>query len=430
MEQHIRKPRALEGAITPPPDKSISHRSLILNSLAEGQARVTNFLTAADCLSTLSCLRALGVEIERQGSTVTVHSRGAKGFREPKEILDAGNSGTTIRLLSGLLASQPFRCIITGDASLRSRPMGRVIEPLSLMGAIIRGHEGSQRAPLTIEGGKLHGIRYRMPVASAQVKSAILLAGLFADGETVIEEPAPSRDHTERMLRAMGAAVKTEGHVITLVPTHTPLRPLTLQVPGDVSSAAFWMVAGAVHPNARIKIRGVNMNPTRSGVIDILQSMGARLIIDSQHMEGDEPTADIEVQSSRLRAVSFGGEMIPRLIDEIPVLAVAASVAEGTTVIRDAGELRVKESDRIATTARELSRLGARIEELSDGMIIKGVPSLKGNRCDSHEDHRLAMALAVAGLIAEGETIISRAEAVDISYPEFWKDLGRLCGEG
>lgn len=430
MEQHIRKPRTLEGEITPPPDKSISHRSLILNSLAEGQARVTNFLTAADCLSTLSCLRALGVEIERHGSTVTVHGRGAKGFREPKEILDAGNSGTTIRLLSGLLASQPFRCIITGDASLRSRPMGRVIEPLSLMGAVIRGHEESQRAPLTIEGGKLHGIRYRLPVASAQVKSAILLAGLFAEGETVIEEPAPSRDHTERMLRAMGAAVKTEGRVITIVPKHTPLRPLTLQVPGDVSSAAFWLVAGAVHPNARIKIRGVNMNPTRSGVIDILQSMGARLIIDSQHMEGDEPTADIEIQSSRLRAVSFGGEMIPRLIDEIPVLAVAAAVAEGTTVIRDAGELRVKESDRIAATVRELSRLGARIEELPDGMIIKGVPSLKGNRCDSHEDHRLAMALAVAGLIAEGETIISRAEAVDISYPEFWRDLGRLCGEG
>lgn len=429
MEQRIRKPRTLQGEIIPPPDKSISHRSLILNSIAEGRAQVTNFLTAADCLSTLSCLQALGVEIERKGNTVTVHGRGAGGFREPEKILDAGNSGTTIRLLSGLLAAQPFRCIITGDASLRSRPMDRVIEPLSLMGAIIRGHEGSQRAPLTIEGGKLHGIRYRLPVASAQVKSAILIAGLFAEGETIIEEPAPSRDHTERMLRAMGAAVKVEGRTITLTPQPSPLRPLSLQVPADISSAAFWLVAGAVHPNARIKLHGVNLNPTRSGVIDILQSMGARLIMDSQHMEGEEPTADIEIQSSRLRAVSFGGEMIPRLIDEIPVLAVAAAVAEGTTAIRDAAELRVKESDRIATTARELGRLGARIEELPDGLIIHGVPSLKGNLCDSHGDHRLAMALAVAGLIAEGETIISHAEAVDISYPEFWQDMGRLCGE-
>lgn len=429
MEQHIHPPRALEGEIIPPPDKSISHRSLILNGIAEGPARVTNFLTAADCLSTLSCLRALGVEIEREGSTVIVHGRGAGGLREPKEILDAGNSGTTIRLLSGLLASRPFRCTITGDASLRSRPMGRVIEPLSLMGATIRGHEGTQRAPLTIEGGKLHGIRYRLPVASAQVKSAILLAGLFAEGETIIQEPAPSRDHTERMLRAMGAAVRTDGPMITLTPKPSPLRPLSLRVPGDMSSAAFWLVAGAVHPNARIKLRGVNVNPTRSGMIDILQSMGARLIMDSQHMEGDEPTADIEVRSSRLRAVSFGGEMIPRLIDEIPVLAAAAAVAEGTTVIRDAAELRVKESDRIATTAMELSRLGARIEELPDGLIIHGVPSLRGNRCDSHNDHRLAMALAIAGLIAKGETVISRAEAVDISYPEFWQDMRRLCGE-
>ncbi len=429
MERRVRKPRILKGEITPPPDKSISHRSLILNSIAEGTARVTNFLTAADCLSTLSCLRALGIEIEREGNTVIVHGRGPDGFREPAGILDAGNSGTTIRLLSGLLASRPFRCVITGDASLRSRPMGRVIEPLSRMGATIHGHEGSQRAPLTIEGGKLRGIHYRLPVASAQVKSAILIAGLFAEGKTVIEEPARSRDHTERMLRAMGAEVKSEGTVITLTPRPSPLRPLSLRVPADISSAAFWMVAGALHPDARIRLRGVNINPTRSGVIDILQSMDARLIMDSQHMEGDEPTADIEIRSSRLRATVIGGEMIPRLIDEIPVLAVAAAVAEGTTEIRDAGELRVKESDRIAATAAELSRLGARIEERPDGMIIHGVPSLKGNRCDSHDDHRLAMALAVAGLIAEGETIITRAEAVDISYPDFWKDLERLCGE-
>jgi len=429
MERRVRKPRILKGEITPPPDKSISHRSLILNSIAEGTARVTNFLTAADCLSTLSCLRALGIEIEREGNTVIVHGRGPDGFREPAGILDAGNSGTTIRLLSGLLASRPFRCVITGDASLRSRPMGRVIEPLSRMGATIHGHEGSQRAPLTIEGGKLRGIHYRLPVASAQVKSAILIAGLFAEGKTVIEEPARSRDHTERMLRAMGAEVKSEGTVITLTPRPSPLRPLSLRVPADISSAAFWMVAGALHPDARIRLRGVNINPTRSGVIDILQSMDARLIMDSQHMEGDEPTADIEIRSSRLRATVIGGEMIPRLIDEIPVLAVAAAVAEGTTEIRDAGELRVKESDRIAATAAELSRLGARIEERPDGMIIHGVPSLKGNRCDSHDDHRLAMALAVAGLIAEGETIITRAEAVDIPYPDFWKDLERLCGE-
>ncbi|MBM3133654.1 MAG: 3-phosphoshikimate 1-carboxyvinyltransferase, partial [Chloroflexi bacterium] len=407
MEQHIRKPAKLLGRITPPADKSVSHRSLILNSIAEGRAHVSNFLPAADCLSTLSCLQALGMEIERRGTEVTVTGKGLKGFREPSGMLDAGNSGTTIRLLSGLLAAQPFRSTITGDDSLKSRPMGRVIEPLTLMGATIKGHQGTQKAPLTITGGHLQGIDYKLPMASAQVKSAILIAGLFASGETRIEEPALSRDHTERMLRAMGADIKCEGLTITLDPPTSPLAPLTLRVPADISSAAFWLIAGAIHPNAQIRLQGVGINPTRSGILDLLQSMGASFIIDNQRLEGDEPVADIQVESSSLKASSFGGEMIPRLIDEIPVIAVAAAVAKGTTTIRDAGELRVKESDRIKTTVTELAKLGAQIEELPDGMVIHGVPKLKGTRCDSHGDHRLAMALAVAGLIAEGETIIA-----------------------
>ncbi|MFA4835923.1 MAG: 3-phosphoshikimate 1-carboxyvinyltransferase [Dehalococcoidia bacterium] len=428
MEQRVQHPRALKGEITTPADKSISHRSLMLNSIAAGEAHISNFLAAADCLSTLSCLEALGVKIQREGSNVVIFGVGERGFTKPKGILDAGNSGTTMRLLSGLLAAQPFTSAITGDASLRSRPMGRVIKPLSLMGAEITGQEGNTKAPLTIRGGKLHGIHYKLPVASAQVKSAILLAALFAEGETIIEEPAPSRDHTERMFRAMGINVRSEGPVVTVSPLLAPPSPVDIRVPGDISSAAFWLVAGAIHPNAQLRIKGTGTNPTRNGIIEVLQSMGANLRIEKEHLEGDEPVADILISSSSLKGIVIEGDMIPRLIDEIPVIAVAAAVADGTTIIRDASELRVKESDRIKTTVDELSRLGARIEELKDGMIIHGVSRLRGNLCSSHDDHRLAMALGIAGLIAEGETIISDAEAVNISYPRFWEDLSRVNG--
>jgi 3-phosphoshikimate 1-carboxyvinyltransferase len=428
VKQTVRKPHLLKGEITPPADKSISHRSLLLNSIASGKARVTNFLSAADCLSTLSCLTSLGVKIDLKGSEVTIMGSGNRWFNEPNGVLDAGNSGTTMRLLTGLLAAQPFTSTITGDESLRSRPMGRIIEPLRLMGARIEGSENSAKAPLTVTGGSLHGISYRLPVASAQVKSSILLAALFAEGETVIDQPALSRDHTERMLSAMGANIVSDGLSITLSPVSSPLTPLDLRVPADISSAAFWLVAGAIHPNARITILNVGINPTRNGIVEVLQSMGASLIVENQRLEGDEPVADLTVESSLLKSVTIEGDMIPRLIDEVPVIAVAASAAEGATVIRDAGELRVKESDRISATAAELSKLGAKIEELPDGMIIHGTSRLKGNQCDSHGDHRLAMALAVAGLVAEGETTITNSEAVNISYPGFWEDLERIGG--
>lgn len=426
MEQKVRQSRILRGEVTPPGDKSISHRALILNSIASGKAQISNFLPSADCFSTLSCLRALGTNIEHEADKIIVSGVGEKGFTEPEEILDAGNSGTTMRLLAGLMAPQPFESVITGDASLRSRPMGRIIEPLNLMGADVRGRDNNTKAPLTIKGGNLKGIRYRLPVASAQVKSAILLAALFAKGDTAIEQPGPSRDHTERMLQAMGANLNLEDSAITLSPLNTCLMPLDMRVAGDISSAAFWLVAGAAHPDARIKIFGVGINPTRSGIIEVLQSMGARLKIDNERFEGTEPVADISVESSSLKGTIIEGDIIPRMIDEIPAVAIAAAIADGTTVIRDAAELRIKESDRISTTAMELSRLGADIEELPDGIVVHGVSELRGARCDSHGDHRLAMMLGIAGLIAEKETVISSAEAVNISYPEFWKDLERM----
>ncbi|MDD5094578.1 MAG: 3-phosphoshikimate 1-carboxyvinyltransferase [Dehalococcoidia bacterium] len=428
MKQRIQRSHLLKGEVTPPGDKSVSHRALMLNSIAAGKAQVSNFLPSADCLSTLACLQAIGVKIQHQESNVTIWGAGKEGFTPPQGTLDAGNSGTTIRILTGLLAAQPFVSTITGDASLRSRPMGRVIQPLTLMGADIRGQENNTKAPLTIMGGRLHGIRYKLPIASAQVKSAILLAALFADGNTTIEEPAPSRDHTERMLRAMGVDLKCEGPLISLSPPYHPLSPMDIRVPGDISAAAFWLVAGAIHPHSQIRIKGAGINPTRSGVIEVLQSMGAKLRIENEHLDGNEPVADLTIESSSLKGITIEGAMIPRVIDEIPAIAVAAAVANGTTVIRDAAELRVKESDRIKTTVSELSRLGAQIEELQDGMIIHGVPRLKGAMCASHSDHRLAMALGIAGLIAEGETIIADAEAVNISYPNFWKDLSRISG--
>ncbi|MCL0059927.1 3-phosphoshikimate 1-carboxyvinyltransferase, partial [Dehalococcoidia bacterium] len=307
--------------------------ALILNSIARGRAEISNFLPAADCLSTLSCLRALGVKIELHGNEVLIEGVAGKGFSRPKDALDAGNSGTTMRLLAGLLAAQPFVSVITGDASLRSRPMDRIIQPLNLMGADIRGGEQNTRAPLIIRGGMLQGIHYRLPVASAQVKSSILLAALFAAGDTIIEEPAPSRDHTERMLQAMGANVRTEGSNIILSPPSC-LSPLDTQIPGDISSAAFWLVAGAIHNDARISILGTGTNPTRSGIIEVLQSMGARVKIENERWEGNEPVADLLIESSSLNGTVIGGDLIPRVIDEIPAIAVAASVAGGATVIR------------------------------------------------------------------------------------------------
>jgi len=428
MEQRVKGCSVLRGEVTPPGDKSISHRAVILNSIARGRARLENFSPGDDCFSTVACLRQLGVEIiEESGGVLTVS--GLEGLKEPRDVLNAGNSATTMRLLAGLLAAQPFLSIITGDESLRSRPMGRLIHPLRLMGAEIWGRGGDSLAPLAIKGNQLKGIEYRLPVASAQLKSAVIIAALFAQGKTIVEEPAPSRDHTERLLRAMGAKVEGDGTRIILIPGPAPLLPIDLRIPGDISSAAFWLVAGAIHPNAKIKVKDTGINPTRGGIIEVLLDMGAKLSIERERIEGGEPVADLTVESSELVGRQIGGSIIPRLIDEIPLIAVAGSLARGTTIIRDAAELRLKETDRIRATVRELSRLGADIEELPDGMIVHGGRMLKSGECSSHLDHRLAMTLGIAALIAQGETVIHDAEVVAMSYPAFWQDLERLSGQ-
>jgi 3-phosphoshikimate 1-carboxyvinyltransferase len=414
-----------------PGDKSVSHRSLILNSIARGDALVTGLSGGDDVQSTMRCLQAMGARIEpgEQPGTVSVSGPG-QGLQEPADILDAGNSGTSMRLLSGLLAAQPFCSVLTGDSSLRSRPMGRVVQPLKQMGAQIMGRSDDSLAPLTIRGGSLRGIEYTMPVASAQVKSCIMLAGIFAEQETILHQPALSRDHTERMLTAMGATVETDGLTLVLHPSQ--LNTVDIAVPGDISSAAFWLVAGLCHPNARVLVRGVGLNPSRTGIVEALQAMGAgsSLTLVDERAEGGEPVADLLVTPGQLTGIEVGGDIIPRIIDELPLLAVAACFASGTTVIRDAAELRVKESDRIEATVAELTRLGARIEARQDGMVIQGTGRLAGGRCQSHADHRLAMSLGVAGLLAEGETTINGADAATVSYPAFWQHLSLLARVG
>ena len=422
----VRRPRRLRGTVAPPGDKSVSHRALILNAIASGVATVMGLSRGEDVLSTMRCLRALGVRVESADSTGLVEVHGTEGsLQEPSDILDAGNSGTSVRLLCGLVSSQPFLSVLTGDSSIRSRPMSRIVEPLRLMGAQIRGRADDTLAPLAIRGGGLKAIEYTMPVASAQVKSSIMLAGLFADGDTVLHQPALSRDHTERMVRAMGGEVVDDGLSLILKPRK--LSAVDVAVPGDVSAVAFWLVAGVCHPDARITITNVGTNPTRCGILTALKAMGARITEESRHHQGGEPVADLTVESSDLEGIEVGGDLIPLLIDEIPVLAVAACFARGTTVIRGAQELRVKESDRIMTTVKELSRLGARIEELPDGIVVHGTGRLVGSRCRGHGDHRLAMALGVAGLLAETQTTVEGAQAAGVSYPEFWQHLEALA---
>ncbi len=432
MQRRISSPRRFGGSLTVPPDKSISHRAAILNAIADGPAAVENFLPAADCLATLACLRSLGVEwsLEEKrdgGSDLAIEGKGLAGLRESSDVLDAANSGTTLRLLAGLLAGRPFLSILTGDESLRSRPMARVVEPLRQMGAQVWARDSDTLAPLAVRGGRLRGITYHSPVASAQVKSAVLLAGLQAEGETLFAEPARSRDHTERMLLAMGADRKEEGGMLRLRPLERDLTPLNLSVPGDFSAAAFWLVAAALHPNAEVTLRGVGVNPTRTGLLDVLREMGADVVMSNERMEAGEPVAELQARSSRLKGVTLGGATVVRLIDEVPDLAVAAALAEGRTVLRDLGELRVKESDRVGLMVREMRRMGATIDEEGDSLVIEGKERLKGATCDSHGDHRLAMALAVAGLLAEGETVIENAEATEVSYPGFWRDLEALA---
>jgi len=407
----------------------LSHRAAIFNGIAGGRATVTNFATGADCRSTLNCLKALGVSLSYSFGpvpSVQIEGAGRTGLKEPEDILSAGNSGTTTRLLTGLLAAQPFLSILTGDNSLRSRPMGRVIKPLELMGAEIRGRKNNTLAPLAIKGGALNGIDYVLPVASAQLKSSLILAAIFARGESRLTEPALSRDHTERLLNAMGARIGRQGNTITVSPLQGTLTALSMNIAGDISSAAFWLVAATIHQDAELTILNCGTNPTRTGILDVLSAMGAVVKATNERSEGGEPVADLTVISSRLKGTRIEGDLIPRLIDEIPVLALAACCAEGDTVIKDAAELRVKESDRISSTARELGRLGAKIDTLPDGMVIHGPCQLKGAPATSCGDHRLAMTLAVAGLVAGGTTTIKNAQVVDISYPSFWSDLAAV----
>lgn len=430
MTERVVSPvKRLRGTIAVPGDKSISHRAAILNALADGEATVQNFLVGEDCLSTLRVLRSLGIEssLDASGAAPELRIRGAglHGLREPVEILDCGNSGTTMRLMSGVLAGQAFHSVLSGDASLNTRPMARVAAPLREMGAQIDGRDGGRQAPLAIRGGGLHGICYRMPVASAQVKSSVLLAGLFASGETIVEEPEQTRDHTERMLGAMGARIGREGPAVRLIPGDA-LAPLSMRVPNDISAAAFWMVAASVHPDAEVHLTGVGMNPTRTGIIDVLRAMGADLSVQEERQVAGEPVADIVVRSARLRGTRVDGDLIPRLIDEVPALAVAAAFADGATEIAGAAELRVKESDRIAATVSELAALGVAISEREDGMVVEGGSGVGGGSVRSFNDHRLAMALAAAALAGSGDVRIAGAEAVAISYPAFWQHLHEL----
>ena len=421
--------RRLAGELVVPGDKSISHRALLLNALATGSARVRGLGLGADVRSTERCLQGLGVPIEPAGEDGrVVHGVGLHGLREPEDVLDAGNSGTTMRLLCGVLAGQPFLAVLTGDRSLRRRPMGRVLDPLRMMGARAWGRAEGTLAPLAIRGGELHGLQYDLPVASAQLKSALLLAGLYADGPTTLHQPALSRDHTERMLRAQGVALRAEGLDLRLDPPSGPLRALDIDVPGDISSAAYWLVAACVHPEARVTVRNVGMNPGRTGLLDVLGDMGARITVANEREVGGEPVADLTAESSELRGVAIGGDLIPRLLDEVPILAVAMALARGPSRIDDAAELRVKESDRLHAVATELGRLGAAVAEEPASLVFAGGSRLRGEAVASHDDHRLAMALAVAALIADGETTIAAADSVVISYPAFWDHLAALAG--
>ena len=421
---------ALRGRFRVPGDKSISHRALMLGAIAAGETIIEGLLVGEDPRSTANCFRQMGAKISQLNTgKVIIEGIGLGNLREPTDILDAGNSGTTIRLMMGLLASVPGRFFtVTGDQSLRTRPMSRVVKPLQQMGATIWGRKGDALAPLAIRGQQLQPIHYHSPIASAQVKSCILLAGLMVDGETTVTEPALSRDHSERMLRAFGAniTVDPETHSAT-VAGYPQLRGQHIVVPGDISSAAFWLVAAAIVPGSELIIENVGINPTRTGILEVLKQMEADIERLNERVVAGEPVADLRVRHSQLKGCTIAGEIIPRLIDEIPILAVAAVFAQGKTIIRDAAELRVKESDRLAVIASQLNRMGARITELPDGLEIEGGTPLAGAEVDSYTDHRIAMSLAIAALNATNATTICRAEAAAISYPDFVETLQQIC---
>lgn len=420
----------LKGTVSVPGDKSISHRCIMFGSIAEGTTEIHNFLPGADCLATIRCFRALGIDIRQEGSTVTVHGKGLHGLSAPSHILDVGNSGTTTRLLSGILAGQPFESRLSGDESLNSRPMKRIIDPLTQMGADITSVLGNGCAPLCITPSRLHGIHYDSPVASAQVKSCILLAGLYADGETSVTEPGLSRNHTELMLKEFGADIRSV-HNLDCSRTTAVIRPCEelhgqkITVPGDISSAAYFIAAGLIVPDSEIRITNVGINPTRAGMLKVCEDMGAQIELSNERTEGGEKIADITVKTSRLHGTVIEGDIIPALIDEIPIIAVMAAVAEGTTIIRDAAELKVKETDRIETVTDNLKAMGCDITPAPDGMIING-GRLKGASIHTLLDHRIAMAFSIAALAAEGRTHILDSKCVDVSYPTFYDTFEEL----
>ncbi|RHW41253.1 3-phosphoshikimate 1-carboxyvinyltransferase [Neobacillus notoginsengisoli] len=426
MEPILLEPAAkgLYGELKVPGDKSISHRAVMFGAISSGITTAKNFLPGEDCLNTVSCFRKLGVDIETSGTEVRINGKGLDGLKEFEGLLDVGNSGTTIRLMMGLLSGRPFTSHITGDESIAKRPMNRVTSPLLEMGAKIEGRENGKYAPITISGGRLNALTYSMPVASAQVKSAVLLAGLQAEGETVIKELAPTRDHTERMIRLFGGNVTTSGKNIS-IKGGQQLKAADIEVPGDISSAAFFLAAGSIVPGSEILLRNVGLNWTRSGIFDVMEKMGANLSIDRKE-ESFEPVGDIRINYSKLKGTTIEGGLIPRLIDELPIIALLGTQAEGETIIRDAAELRVKETDRIETVAAELRKLGAQIETTDDGMVITGGTNLHGGTVSSHGDHRIGMMLAIASLICKKEVTLEDPASIAISYPNFFTHLAKL----
>ncbi|MGI6118179.1 MAG: 3-phosphoshikimate 1-carboxyvinyltransferase [Bilifractor sp.] len=419
--------RPLKGTLQVPGDKSISHRSVMFGSLAEGTTEVTGFLNSADCRSTIACFRKMGtgIDVDASGTRVKIHGKGIHGLSAPEDTLDCGNSGTTIRLISGILAGQPFSSRLTGDRSIQKRPMKRVIDPLTQMGAKIRSEKKNGCVPLLIDPSDLSGIEYHTPVASAQVKSCILLAGLYTGGTTTVVEPALSRNHTELMLAGFGAEIHTSGNTSSIRP-EPRLSAIPIEVPGDISSAAYFMAAALMVPGSEVLLTNVGINPTRDGILEVIRNMGGTFEIQNRKTSGGEDSADLLFRSQKLHGCTIRGSLIPRLIDELPVIAVLAAVSEGTTVIRDAAELKVKESDRLAAIVSSLRKMGADVTATDDGMIIRGGKPLTGAVIDSCADHRIAMSFAVASLVAKGSTEILGADCVNISYPEFYRDLGSL----
>ncbi|MFG6495144.1 3-phosphoshikimate 1-carboxyvinyltransferase [Fictibacillus sp. UD] len=426
MEKHLKSISGLKGTIKVPGDKSISHRAVMFGSIADGNTTINGFLTGEDCLSTISCFKKLGVNIQQDGEKVTVEGKGLAGLKPPSEDLYVGNSGTTIRLMLGILANTPFSSTLTGDDSIAKRPMNRVTQPLKQMGAIIEGNDSGNKVPLQIKGGKIKGIHYTSPIASAQVKSAVILAGLEGEGTTSVKEPVKSRDHTERMLEAFGVEVENDGLTVS-VEGGQKLSGTHIEVPGDISSAAFFLVAGAIVPNSEITLKRVGLNPTRTGILEVLKAMGANVTYENVNEDTSEPYGDLIIKTSPLKGTIIEGALIPRLIDEIPIIALAATQAEGQTIIRDAHELKVKETDRIETVVNELKKMGADIEATEDGMIINGKTPLHGAAVQSYGDHRIGMMLSIASCISEGETTLTNSEAIAVSYPSFFEQLKSLA---